>query len=272
MRSHACLSGCTCVRTFQGYILFDIYSEHGSTPVLDLAACTMICNVLFTIFTACCHTAIWQPMYIVIARGHAHPCSSICGLCIESCGKCALQPSLSFSLTPIHAYLSDNNTPRIFMSNGNMIEDASLSHHPHFCSLYPAACCSQHARANCAFLHAPYILLTRHSHLRRPPSGLLWLQKLFPNYQLPNGKRAFFYYAAGRMVDEVAVPACDPPARPTSVPQALQQTMPLAQVMSVFNLLVATLSVRQASQHRLLHRASKTDDDPQAFQQTMSDV
>ena len=68
-------------------------------------------------------------------------------------------------------------------------------------------------------------------HFSRMKS-VLWpgLQKLFPSYQLPSGKKAFFYYAAGRMVDEVAVPPCDPPPRPTSVPQALQQTMPLAQV------------------------------------------
>ncbi|KAK9825957.1 hypothetical protein WJX74_001162 [Apatococcus lobatus] len=71
----------------------------------------------------------------------------------------------------------------------------------------------------------PHLTIFEHSQ------GARVYENLFPSYQLPNGKKAFFYYAAGRMVDEVVVPPCDPPARPTSVPQALQQTMPLAQVL-----------------------------------------
>ena len=37
-------------------------------------------------------------------------------------------------------------------------------------------------------------------------------------------------HAAGVVVDEVEVLPSDPPQRPTSVPQALQQNMPLASV------------------------------------------
>eukprot|EP00891_Asterochloris_glomerata_P005689 jgi/Astpho2/5689/fgenesh1_pg.00079_%23_100_t len=54
---------------------------------------------------------------------------------------------------------------------------------------------------------------------------------LFPDYRLPNGMKAFCYYDAGVLVDEVEVQAAEPPERPTSVPQALQQNMPLASVL-----------------------------------------
>lgn len=38
-------------------------------------------------------------------------------------------------------------------------------------------------------------------------------------------------FDAGVLVDEVEVQAAEPPERPTSVPQALQQNMPLASVL-----------------------------------------
>jgi len=41
---------------------------------------------------------------------------------------------------------------------------------------------------------------------------------------------AYFYCHVGVVVDEVEVLPSDPPQRPTSVPQALQQNMPLASV------------------------------------------
>lgn len=41
---------------------------------------------------------------------------------------------------------------------------------------------------------------------------------------------------AGVVVDEVEVLPSDPPQRPTSVPQALQQNMPLASVSACFTL------------------------------------
>ncbi|GAX81636.1 hypothetical protein CEUSTIGMA_g9064.t1 [Chlamydomonas eustigma] len=54
---------------------------------------------------------------------------------------------------------------------------------------------------------------------------------LFPVYQLPNGKQAFMYYNGGVLLDEVHVDMASPPPRPSTVPQALQQTMPLANVL-----------------------------------------
>lgn len=41
------------------------------------------------------------------------------------------------------------------------------------------------------------------------------------------------YYNGGMMLDEVAVDAVVPPPRPSTVPQALQQTMPLADVLNL---------------------------------------
>ncbi|DBA90981.1 TPA: hypothetical protein ACH3X2_004190 [Trebouxia sp. C0005] len=63
-------------------------------------------------------------------------------------------------------------------------------------------------------------------------SGAQVLANLFPYYRLPNGKKAYYYYDAGVVVDEVEVLPSDPPQRPTSVPQALQQNMPLASVLN----------------------------------------
>lgn len=56
---------------------------------------------------------------------------------------------------------------------------------------------------------------------------------LFPSYILPNGKRAHMYYSGGTLLDEVSVEAVIPPPRPSTVPQALQQTMPLANVLNL---------------------------------------
>ncbi len=56
---------------------------------------------------------------------------------------------------------------------------------------------------------------------------------LFPSYILPNGKRAHMYYNGGMLLDEVSVEAVIPPPRPSTVPQALQQTMPLANVLNL---------------------------------------
>ena len=56
---------------------------------------------------------------------------------------------------------------------------------------------------------------------------------LFPHYNLPNGKKTYMYYNGGTMLDEVHVEAVLPPPRPSTVPQALQQTMPLADVLNL---------------------------------------
>ncbi|KAK9816567.1 hypothetical protein WJX72_002063 [[Myrmecia] bisecta] len=60
-------------------------------------------------------------------------------------------------------------------------------------------------------------------------------QELFQDYVLPNGTKAYYYYDAGQLVDEVEVPPSHPPQRPTSVPQALQQNMPLASILDVIS-------------------------------------
>jgi hypothetical protein len=44
---------------------------------------------------------------------------------------------------------------------------------------------------------------------------------LFPDYQLPNGKKAFFYYST-KMVEEVEVTLRQPPTPPMTLTQALQ--------------------------------------------------
>lgn len=56
---------------------------------------------------------------------------------------------------------------------------------------------------------------------------------LFTQYQLPNGRTAFLYYNAGSAMDEAEFAPVAPPVRPTTVPLALQQSMPLANVMSL---------------------------------------
>lgn len=56
---------------------------------------------------------------------------------------------------------------------------------------------------------------------------------LFTEYQLPNGRKAFMYYNGGGIMDEAEVPPVTPPPRPTTVPLALQQSMPLATVLDV---------------------------------------
>jgi hypothetical protein len=56
---------------------------------------------------------------------------------------------------------------------------------------------------------------------------------LFNSYSLPNGRTAYLYCNAGSAMDEAEVGPVLPPARPTTVPLALQQSMPLAQVCRV---------------------------------------
>jgi hypothetical protein len=56
---------------------------------------------------------------------------------------------------------------------------------------------------------------------------------LFTTYQLPNGQAAYMYYNAGSAMDEAEVAPVLPPPRPTTVPLALQQGMPLAQMLAV---------------------------------------
>ncbi|KAF8071180.1 hypothetical protein HT031_001262 [Scenedesmus sp. PABB004] len=56
---------------------------------------------------------------------------------------------------------------------------------------------------------------------------------LFTSYALPNGGAAFMYFNAGAAADEAEVAPVAPPPRPTTVPLALQQSMPLGDVLSV---------------------------------------
>ncbi|GMH33927.1 hypothetical protein BSKO_01761 [Bryopsis sp. KO-2023] len=78
------------------------------------------------------------------------------------------------------------------------------------------------------------------SDLRRPHltmfehvDGARVSESLFPDYTLPNGKKTFYYYDSGSMINEVAMDILPPPERPTSVPAALQQSMPLAEVLNL---------------------------------------
>lgn len=48
---------------------------------------------------------------------------------------------------------------------------------------------------------------------------------------MPSGCTAFCYYRNGQLVDEIDVAPADAPPRPTTVPQALQKQMPLAEVL-----------------------------------------
>ncbi|KXZ56071.1 hypothetical protein GPECTOR_2g953 [Gonium pectorale] len=73
----------------------------------------------------------------------------------------------------------------------------------------------------------PTLTLFEHVEGSRVSEGL------FPSYILPNGKRAHMYYSGGALLDEVSVEAVIPPPRPSTVPQALQQTMPLANVLNL---------------------------------------
>lgn len=57
--------------------------------------------------------------------------------------------------------------------------------------------------------------------------------KLFPDYTLPNGKSTFYYYDCGSMINEFEMEAISPPKPPSSVPAALQQAMPLAEVLDL---------------------------------------
>jgi hypothetical protein len=50
-------------------------------------------------------------------------------------------------------------------------------------------------------------------------SGSRVYRGLFPDYVLPNGRKAFMYYQAGSIIDETDVPRAVPPPPPTSVPQ-----------------------------------------------------
>eukprot|EP00191_Tetraselmis_sp_GSL018_P024515 CAMPEP_0177627972 /NCGR_PEP_ID=MMETSP0419_2-20121207/31498_1 /TAXON_ID=582737 /ORGANISM="Tetraselmis sp., Strain GSL018" /LENGTH=1910 /DNA_ID=CAMNT_0019129181 /DNA_START=17 /DNA_END=5750 /DNA_ORIENTATION=+ len=54
---------------------------------------------------------------------------------------------------------------------------------------------------------------------------------LFPAYQLPNGKRAHFYFQGGALVDEQEVNLQQPPKRPSSIPAALQRKFPMTEVL-----------------------------------------
>lgn len=57
--------------------------------------------------------------------------------------------------------------------------------------------------------------------------------KLFDDYILPNGKRAYYYYQGGSLVHEIEVPRMPPPEKPLSIPAALQQGMPLTEVLNI---------------------------------------
>lgn len=56
---------------------------------------------------------------------------------------------------------------------------------------------------------------------------------LFPAYSLPSGRSVFYHYSDGSVINEQAVERIPPPERPNSIPAALQQGMPLTNVLNV---------------------------------------
>lgn len=58
-------------------------------------------------------------------------------------------------------------------------------------------------------------------------------QGLFDSYTLPNGKHVHYHYSDGSVVNEQEITKLDIPARPTSIPTALQEGMPLTQILDV---------------------------------------
>lgn len=56
---------------------------------------------------------------------------------------------------------------------------------------------------------------------------------LFPAYSLPSGRSVFYHYSDGSVINEQAVEKIPPPERPNSIPAALQQGMPLTNVLNV---------------------------------------
>lgn len=54
---------------------------------------------------------------------------------------------------------------------------------------------------------------------------------LFPEYTLPNGRKAYMYYKGGNLMDEAHVDPLTVPMMPVSMPSALQSDMPLAGVL-----------------------------------------
>ena len=71
----------------------------------------------------------------------------------------------------------------------------------------------------------PVLTLFEHVEGSRVGEGL------FTEYTLPNGKKAFMYCDGGSAMDEAEIGPVQPPPRPTTVPLALQQSMPLAEVL-----------------------------------------
>lgn len=59
---------------------------------------------------------------------------------------------------------------------------------------------------------------------------------LFPSYSLPNGLQAHYYYAGGKLMDEIDVPSCAPPKRPDTMTGALQLNLPVTHSLNVIRI------------------------------------
>ena len=71
--------------------------------------------------------------------------------------------------------------------------------------------------------------LTMFEHIK----GSKLSEGLFPSYRLPNGLQAHYYYAGGKLVDEIDVPSCVPPKRPDTMMGALQLKLPMTRTLNV---------------------------------------
>ena len=71
--------------------------------------------------------------------------------------------------------------------------------------------------------------LTMFEHIK----GSKLSEGLFPSYRLPNGLQAHYYYAGGKLVNEIDVPSCVPPKRPHTMMGALQLELPQTHTLNV---------------------------------------
>eukprot|EP00803_Ostreobium_quekettii_P006066 evm.model.scf_440.5 EVM.evm.TU.scf_440.5 scf_440:34312-38159(-) len=62
--------------------------------------------------------------------------------------------------------------------------------------------------------------------------GSRFSKDLFTGYDLPNGRKAFCYFDGGSMINEAEMGPMPLPEKPTSVPAALQQSMPLTGILN----------------------------------------
>ena len=73
----------------------------------------------------------------------------------------------------------------------------------------------------------PQLTMFEHVEGARVSAGL------FDNYALPSGKSVFYHYTDGSLANEREFDPLPTPPRPTSIPTALQQGMPLTHILDI---------------------------------------